>query len=39
MVFTALYGLGLVFMLWGCLLGWLMGLADKSAESESDGVS
>jgi hypothetical protein len=27
-VFTALYGLGLIFMLWGCLLGWLMSLSE-----------
>lgn len=27
-VFTALYGLGLIFMLWGCLLGWLMSLRE-----------
>lgn len=28
-VFTAAYGLGLMLMLWGCFLGWLMGLAEK----------
>lgn len=28
-VFTAAYGLGLVLMLWGCFLGWLMSLAEK----------
>ena len=27
-VFTALYGLGLIFMLWGSLLGWLMSLSE-----------
>ena len=27
-VFTALYGLGLIFMLWGSLLGWLMSLRE-----------
>ena len=32
-VFTAAYGLGLVFMLWGCFLGWLMSLAEKSKQS------
>ena len=26
--FTALYGLGLIFMLWGALLGWLMSLGE-----------
>ena len=29
-VFTAAYGLGLIFMLWGCFLGWLVSLAEKS---------
>lgn len=32
-VFTALYGLGLIFMLWGCLLGWLMSLREGDDSS------
>ena len=32
-VFTALYGLGLIFMLWGCLLGWLMSLRESTPGS------
>ena len=32
-VFTALYGLGLIFMLWGCLLGWLMSLREGNDSS------
>jgi len=32
-VFTALYGLGLIFMLWGCLLGWLMSLGEADDDS------
>ncbi len=33
MIFTALYGLGFIFMLWGAFLGWLMSLADQGEDS------
>lgn len=34
MIFTALYGLGFIVMLWGALLGWLMSLGDQDEEDE-----
>ena len=34
MIFTALYGLGFILMLWGAFLGWLMSLGDQGQEDE-----
>lgn len=35
MIFTAVYGLGFILMLWGAFLGWLMSLGDHGEEDEA----